>query len=83
MKKVIEYLNNEFKQNIVDHDSKYLGAWIYEKNLSVVCVNINNETLQLRCKIDGKYINTIYGYLQTYKHIPQNYFRSKKLNNII
>jgi hypothetical protein len=81
MKKVKKYLDENF---IKGEDNKIilggnkedkeviLGDWSYEgKNESCVCVTINNETLQLRCKLNGKYIDTLYGYLQTYKHLPR------------
>ena len=71
MDKVVEYLDKEFNIIWSSDATSNGGKWEYRKNDSIVYVSINNQTLQLRCKIDGKYIKTLYGYLQTYKHIPR------------
>ena len=78
MKDVKEYLDEFFipdkNNNIfqVRNKNVIIGDWIYEgDNDSNVYVTINNETLQLRCKLNGNYIHTLYGYLQTYKHLPR------------
>jgi hypothetical protein len=71
MLKVLEYLDKNF--DVLDRGSspKNWGEWEYINNLSSLHVTINNETLLLRCKIDDKYIDVLYGYLQTYQHIPR------------
>jgi len=65
MKKVIEYLDENF--TIIND-----GHWIYEgENNSSISININNETLQLKCQINGEIVRTLYSHLQTYKHLPR------------
>jgi len=71
MKKVLDYLDNNFNTIERGYEPKHWGIWEYWAKESMVHITVNNETLQIRCKIDGKYITTMYGYLQTYKHIPR------------
>lgn len=50
---------------------KNKGQYIRDPNLTVISCSCNNETLLLKMTvIDGESVG-IYGYLQTYKHLPR------------